>query len=113
MYDKTETASPTVATNSVMVTIIMDAYERRDVATASIAGAYLKAYMKDFTIMMFSGISFDILCKLDDKYKAYCADENGTKVIFVKLKKELYGCVQSDLLWCKMFHSHLKHLGFT
>jgi hypothetical protein len=34
-----------------MVNIIVDAYENRDVATADIAGAYLKAEMNDFTIM--------------------------------------------------------------
>ena len=68
MYDKSETASPTVATDSLMVSIIVDAFERRDVATADIAGAYLKAHMKDYTIMKFSGPSVDILCELKPEY---------------------------------------------
>ena len=50
LYDKSETASPTVATDPLMVSIIIDAFEKRDVATADIAGAYLKAHMKHFTI---------------------------------------------------------------
>ena len=67
MYDKTETASPTVSTDALMVSIIVDAFERRDVATADIAGAYLKAYMKDFTIMKFTGPSVNILCSMKPK----------------------------------------------
>ena len=112
MYDKTETASPTVSTDALMVSIIVDAFERRDVATADIAGDYLKAYMKDFTIMKFTGPSVNILCNMKPKYKDYVAIENGVKVIYVRLIKAIYGCVQSALLWYKMFYSYLKQLGF-
>ena len=77
MYDKTETASPTVATDSLVVSIIVDAFECRDVTTADIAGAYLKAEMKDYTIMKFSGPSVDILCELKPEYVSYIVIENG------------------------------------
>jgi hypothetical protein len=98
LYDRSETASPTVATDSLMVSIIIDAFERRDIATADIAGAYLKAYMKDFTVMKFTGASVDILCKMNPKYKAFVTIEAGSKVLYVKLLKAIYGCVQSALL---------------
>ena len=96
-----------------MVSIIVDAHERRDVATADIAGAYLKAYMKDFTVMKFTGASVDILCKMNSKYILFVTGEGGIKVLYVRLIKAIYGCVQSALLWYKMFHQHLKHLGFV
>jgi hypothetical protein len=112
MYDKSETASPTVSTDALMVSIIVDAFERRDVATADIAGAYLKAYMKDYTIMKFSGPSVDILCSMKPEYARYVIIENGVKVIYVRLVKAIYGCVQSALLWYKVFHSYLKEIGF-
>ena len=112
MYDKTETASPTLATDSLMVSIIVDAFECRDVATADITGAYLKAYMKDYTIMKFSGPSVDILCELKPKYASYIVIENGVKVIYVRLIKAIYGCVQSALLWYKVFYAYLKEIGF-
>ncbi len=113
LYDKSETASPTVGTDALMVSIIVDAYERRDVATADIAGAYVKAYMKDFTIMKFTGMSVDILCQVNAKYIPFVVIEGGIKVLYVRLIKAIYGCVQSALLWYKMFHQHLKHLGFV
>ena len=43
LYDKSKTASPTVSTNALILTIIVDAHEQRDVGTADVAGAYLKA----------------------------------------------------------------------
>ena len=62
LYDRSETASPTVAKGALMLSILMDAHEGRDVATADVAGAYLKAYMDDYVLMKFTGASVDILC---------------------------------------------------
>ena len=112
LYDKSETGSPTVATESLMASIIIDAYERCDSATADIAGAYLKAYMKDFTIMKFIGASLEILCGMDPKYLAFVTIENGVKVLYVKLVKAIYGCVQSALLLYQLFNSKLRDFGF-
>ena len=69
LYDKSEIDSPTIATDALMLSIIVDAYEGRDVATADIAGAYLKAYMDDFVIMKFTGASVSLLCDLNPKHK--------------------------------------------
>ena len=112
LYDKSETASPTVATDPLMVSIIIDAFEKQDVTTADITGAYLKAHMKDFTIMKFTGPSVDILCGMKSKYKEFVTIENGARVLYVKLLKALYGCVQSALLWYQMFYTYLKDIGF-
>lgn len=46
----------------------MDAFEKRDVAIADVAGAYLKAYMTDFVTMKFTGASVNILCAMNPKY---------------------------------------------
>ena len=98
LYDKSETASPTVATDALLLSIIIDAYKRRDVATADVAGAYLKAYMDDFVIMKFTGKSVDILCKLNPEHIKFVVFEKGIKVLYVRLIKAIYGCVKSALL---------------
>ncbi|KAI2502074.1 Reverse transcriptase (RNA-dependent DNA polymerase) [Fragilaria crotonensis] len=113
LYDKSETASPTVATDSLMISVGIDAHEQRDVGTSDIAGAYLKAYMKDYVIMKFTGISVDILCEMNPKYIPFVTIENGVKVLYVRLIKAIYGCVQSALLWYKLFYSHLQKMGFV
>ena len=65
LYEKSETTSPTVSTDALMLSIIVDTHEKRDVATADVTGAYLNADMKDFTVMKFVGRSVDIMCKMN------------------------------------------------
>jgi hypothetical protein len=50
LYDKSQTACPTVSTDALMLSIIVDAFERRDIATADVTGAYHKAFMGNFVI---------------------------------------------------------------
>ena len=113
MYPKSETASPTVSTTALILTILIDAYEKRDVATADVAGAYLKATMKDYVIIKFVGESVDILLTMEPSYKKFVTHEKGAKVLYARLKKALYGCVQSALLWYTLFHDTLQQMGFT
>jgi Reverse transcriptase (RNA-dependent DNA polymerase) len=113
LYEKSETASPTIATDALMLSIIVDAYEGRDVATADIAGAYLKAYMDDFVIMKFTGASVPLLCDLNPKHKPFVVVENGQEVLYVRLIKALYGCVKSALLWYELFSNTLQTMGFV
>jgi Reverse transcriptase (RNA-dependent DNA polymerase) len=40
------------------------------------------------------------------------ATENGTKALYARLNKALYGCVKSALLWYKLFYGTLKKMGF-
>ena len=112
LYDKSETASPTVSTDALMLTIVIDGHEKRDVATADVAGAYLKAKMKDFVLMKFVGDTVELLCELDEKYRKFVVVENGQKVLYVRLMKALYGCVKSALLWYQLFSEHLEKMGF-
>jgi Reverse transcriptase (RNA-dependent DNA polymerase) len=113
MYDKSETASPTVSTDALVLTIMVDAHESRDVGTADIAGAYLKADMDDFVIIKFTGQSVRILCEMNPEYKKLVVLENGSEVLYGRLDKALYGSVKSALLWYKLFTENLKDMGFV
>jgi len=113
LYDKSETASPTVSTDALTLSIIVDAHEGRDVATADVAGAYLKADMDDFVVMKFTGGSVDILCEMNPDHTKFTTTERGVKVLYVRLIKAIYGCVKSALLWYDLFSNTLKDLGFV
>ena len=113
LYDKSETASPTVSSDALILSIIIDAYEQRDVATADVAGAYLKAFMDDFVLMKFTGESVDILCKMNPEHAKFVTVENGVKTLYVRLVKAIYGCVKSALLWYNLFVTKLKKMGFV
>jgi hypothetical protein len=45
-----------------MLSLLIDATEHGDVATADVAGAYLHAKMEDFTLLKMEGESVDIMC---------------------------------------------------
>ena len=48
---KDEVSSPTVKLESLMITLLIDATEKRDVAMADIVGAYLLANMDDYVLV--------------------------------------------------------------
>ena len=112
LYAKEETASPTISNDAMMMSLIIDAMEARDVAIADVKGAYLLADMKGFVLLKMSGESVDILCKVNSKYRQFVVEERGKKVIYLRLLKALYGCVQSALLWYQLITSKLVEMGF-
>jgi Reverse transcriptase (RNA-dependent DNA polymerase) len=112
LYDKSETTSPTVATDALMYTLLIDAKERRDVATADVVGAYLNADMDQFTVMKLTGDAVNIMIQVDSSYAQFVSRENNKPVLYLQLKKALYGCVRSALLWYELFANTLLDMGF-
>ena len=112
LYTKEQSASPTVSTDALMLSLMVDAKERRDVATADVVGAYLLADMDEFVLLKLSGASVDIMCTVNAKYRVFVTIENGKKVLYLQLLKALYGCVRSALLWYELFSGTLKEMGF-
>ena len=112
LYDKADTSSPTASSDAIMLTLMVDAIERRDVATADVAGAYLNAEMDDFVLMKLTGEDVQIMCDVNPSYAEYVTDEQGKVVLYLRLARALYGCVRSAMLWYKLFVTTLKGLGF-
>jgi hypothetical protein len=111
-YKKEDTTSPTVSTDALMISLMIDAKERRDVATAVVEGAYLHADMEDFVLLKLVGEAVDIMCQVNPKYEKFVVIENGKKVLYLQLLKALYGCVQSALLWYNLLTNTLVRMGF-
>lgn len=107
-----EASSPTIQLESLIMSLTIDAKEDRDVATADIAGAYLLAEMKDKVIVKLKGEAVDIMCSTNKRYEEYVNTEKGKKVLYLKLRRALYGCIQSALLWYKTFATKLIGEGF-
>ena len=64
-----ETASPTVSLEALMMSLMIDAFEERDVATADVGGAFLHGEMKGFVLLKVTGESVDIMCKVNSGYE--------------------------------------------
>jgi len=66
-YTKEETTSPKVSTDALMISLMIDAKERRDVATADVEGAYLHADMEEFVLLKLVGEADNIMCQVNPK----------------------------------------------
>jgi hypothetical protein len=89
-----DTASPTVATESVFLTMVIDALELRDVAVLNIPGALMQADMDELVHVWFTGKMVDLLMEIDQNMYGPCIVKEGEEtVMYVKLIKALYGTV--------------------
>ncbi len=98
---------------SLILSLLIDAKEGRDVATADVVGAYLLTEMHDYTLIKVTGDATKIMCKVNGSYEDYVAVENDKPVLYLKLRKALYGCIMRALLWYQTFVGVLMDLGFT
>ena len=117
-FTKEETASPTCTNEGFIMTTVIDAFEKRDVGFFDIPGAYLNAFMKTdkngkHTIVKITGRTLDIMCEINKKYEHCVVIEKGRKVMYVRMNKALYGCVESALLWYETYAKVLTNMGFS
>ena len=105
---------PTVSTEALVATLVIDANEDRDVATSDVVGAYLNADMEKFVAMKIEGMTIDIMVKSDPgKYSSHAHTQNSKKVLCVKIAKALYGCIKSGLLLYNLFSETLRKIAFV
>jgi hypothetical protein len=109
---KEDAASPAVSLESLVLSLMIDSYEGRDVATADVAGAFLKGDMPDFVLIKLVNEEVDIMCDVDPTHKQYVTYEGTRKVLYMQLNKALYGCMKSAIIWYETFCGTLKDLGF-
>jgi hypothetical protein len=111
---KEETSSPTVSTEALFLTSIIDAHEGRQVITLDIPGAFMQSDMDELIHMKLEGAMAELLVRVDPKkYRKFVSKEHGKNVIYVELTKALYGTLQAALLFWENLSSFLvDELGF-
>jgi Reverse transcriptase (RNA-dependent DNA polymerase) len=100
-----DAASPTVATESVFLTTVIDALEERDVAMIDVPGAFMQADMDELVHVHFTGKMVDLLLEIDpEMYGPFVVREGKEKMMYVELLKALYGTVHAaqELFWEKL-----------
>jgi hypothetical protein len=63
-------------------------------------------------LMKFRDEFVDIMCDVNSEYKKYVVEENGKRVLYVRVLRAIYGCIELALLWYELFSKTLKGLGF-
>ena len=114
---KEDASSPTVATESVLLTCIIDAEEDRDVAVIDIPNAFIQTRIedeKDMAIIKLRGVLVDILLDIaPDVYKPYATkDKKGVSQLIVQCQNALYGTMIASLLYYRKFTKSLTDNGY-
>ena len=88
---KQDSASPTISTESLMITATIDAKENRDIMTADVPNAFIQMELpkidgEDRIVMKITGALVDMLILIDPGlYKEHVVYERGNAVIYVEL----------------------------
>ena len=111
-------SSPTAGLESLLVTLLIDAYEDRDVGTYDVPGAYLQASLApkdngERVLMKLVGEFVDIMCKVNPEHEKNVVYENGQKVLYMEIFQAIYGCIESALRWYELYSETLEKEGLS
>ena len=116
--DREDVSSPTVSTDSTMLTSVIEAMEGRDVATCDIPNAFIQTDVEEVdtegnrTIMLIRGVLVDILCEMDPVYQDFVIHHGNSKVLYVHITKAIYGLLVSAMLFYRKLATDLQGYGF-
>ena len=110
---KEETTSPTITTEALFITCLVDAIENRYVATCDVPGAFMHSDIDEQVHLKLEGEIAELLVRVDPTYADFVTHEKGKTVIYAELSKALYGTLQAALLfWKNLSEFLIKDLGF-
>ncbi|MGL5934919.1 MAG: reverse transcriptase domain-containing protein, partial [Cetobacterium sp.] len=115
--NKQDASSPTVSTQALLLTCVVEAHEGRDIMTIDIPNAFIQTKVKDpkqRALIKIKGILVDILVDIAPHvYKEFVhTDRKGNKVIIAECMNAIYGTMVASLLYYMKFCASLKKLGF-
>ena len=116
--DKDDTASPTTALESVLLTSVIDAKEGRDVATVDIPNAFMQTETpqedgKERIILKIRGQLVDMLVNIDPgTYAPFVTYERGEKILYCNALRAIYGMLISAIMFYKKWKNDLIKIGY-
>ena len=111
---KEDSTAPTVSTEAVFLTAVIDAMEGRNVVVLDVPGAFMQAEIDELVHVQFTGAMVKLLLEIDyDMYKEYVVVEKGEQVMYMELIKALYGTLRAArLFWQKLSKQLIDEWGF-
>jgi hypothetical protein len=103
-----------VSTESTFITALVAAHEQRVVRCYDIPSAFVNTNVDKDVIMVLKGELAEMMIQIAPKvYRKYVAmDKKGTKILYMKLQKALYGLMRASLLFYRKLRKELKAYGF-
>ena len=111
---KEEATSPTLHLDPFIVSLLIEASEGRIVGLFNVPGAFLQAVFPPgkCIILKFVGEFVDIMVECNPIYATEVSIENDKKVLYVRLIRALYGCMEKALVWYQLCSEKLQEMGF-
>ena len=115
---KEDASSPTVSTEAVMLTCVVDAEEERDVAIIDIPNAFIQTRVEneeDRVHIRVRGVLVEMLCEIaPDVYEPFVmVDSKGVKQLILECLNAIYGTMIASLLYYEKFVETLKRNNFV
>ena len=108
-----DATSPTVSTEAFLMSLAIDAHERRVVKTCDIPGAYLHCEMDEKCHVLLEGVMVDLYLKIDPSAKdKVIIGRKGKKRLYTLMHKALYGHMRSGRLFWENISGKLGSMGF-
>jgi hypothetical protein len=112
-----EASSPTASLESILLTAVINAKERRDVAVIDIPNAFVQTRLEDDddkVVMRLRGKLAKLMVKvaLEIYTKYVIINTKGDTVLYIWLLNALYGIMKAALLFYQCFVTDLKSIGF-
>jgi len=100
---------------SVFLTAVIDAHERRDVGCYDIPGAFLHADSDEDITMVLKGRIAELMVQVaPNLYRKYITvDKRNTPILYIKIQKALYGLLRSALLFYQKLVGDLESNGIV
>ena len=112
-------ASPTVGLESLMTTLMIGVHEGRRVISFDVPGAFPQAEMSEekLVLLKLKGKFADMMCEINPERKKNIRYEVGrnnqkTKVLYMKVMRVIYGCIEAALQWYILFSETLEKMDF-
>ena len=114
-YDKADGSSPTVTTEIIFFTGVVDVCESWAVAVLDISNVFLHVHNNETVITLLRGNLAKMMVRIDPSmYRKYVMySKNGVPILYVRLSKALYGMLRSFLLIYKRIRSDLEEREFV
>jgi len=111
---KSDVGSPTVSSERIFLTAVINAKENRDVATCDLPNAFVQTKMQGTVHMRLRGELAKKLMIIDPAYKKHVIfNRKGEPIVYVVLQKALYGIMQAALLFYNKLVKDLLEYGFV
>jgi hypothetical protein len=116
--EREEVSSLMVSTESTMLTSVIEAVEGRDVATCDIPNAFIQTEVEETDksgnriILKIWGVLVDLLSRVVPEYQEYVIEEGKGQVLYLRVKKAIYGMLELAMLFFKKLSRDLIKYGF-